>query len=84
MVGFDKGNSHPAGIRDDGGDIHRQRVNPFLIDSQHMDDQVSCAFRAVNRPALPTRGEVCVMIRMSVSVIWLSITAGQTSRDNAR
>lgn len=79
MIGFDKGNCHAARIRDDGGDVHRQGMNPFSIDSQHMDYQVSCALRAVNGAALPVRREVCVMIRMGMSVGWLSTIVDQTS-----
>jgi hypothetical protein len=84
MVGFDKGNSHTARIRDNSGNIHRQRVNPFSIDSQHMDDQVSCALRTVDGPSLPVGREVCIMIRMSMSAIWLSAIADQISKNDAR
>lgn len=43
VVGFDERYAHSTGVWDDSRYIHGQRVDPFRVDGEHVNDKVRCA-----------------------------------------
>ena len=49
MVSFDDGNLNATRVRYGSGGIHRERLHPFRIHVQHVDDQVRGFFYAMEQ-----------------------------------
>lgn len=78
MVRLDERDLHAARVGDGRRDVERERVHPLRVDAEHVDDQVRRALRAVDRPAVPLRREVRVVVRVRVSAGVQSLSTAMT------
>lgn len=67
MVPLDESYFDAVRVGNLGGDVHRQWLNPLLVDLEHMHNEIGSALRAIDRPILPGRREIGVVIRMCMA-----------------
>lgn len=81
MVCLDERDLHAARVGDGRCDVKRERVHPLRVDAEHVDDQVRGALRAVDRPAIPRRRQICVVVRVCVSTDVPSLSSTESLRN---
>ena len=47
MIRLDQSHSYTVGIRDQGWNVHRKRVDPLSVDRKHMSNQICSSFRTI-------------------------------------
>ena len=68
MIRLNQRDLHITCVGNGSRDVHGERVYPFRIDAQHVDDQVGSSLRTVNRTTIPLRRKVRVVIRMCMAI----------------
>ena len=83
MVRLDERDLHAARVGDGRGYVEREGAHPLGVDTEHVDDQIRGALRAVDRAITPLRGQVRVVVRVRMPTCGQSASVSPPQRGGA-